>query len=83
MQTNPYEILGVKETDSPAEIERVFNNYIKLLHPDRAHTVEARHLGMSNEEKLQYMQILRDAYNRLMNVKRETKYPDYVKQYNR
>jgi curved DNA-binding protein CbpA len=81
MQTNPYEILGVKETDSPAEIERVFNNYVKLLHPDRAHTVEARHLGMSNEEKLQYMQILRDAYNRLMNVKRETKYPDYVKQY--
>lgn len=81
MQTNPYEILGVKQSDSVEYIESVYNNYMRLLHPDRAHTKESRKLGMTQEEKVKYMQIIRSAYSTILSTKKETKYPDYTKQY--
>ena len=41
MQANPYEILGVKETDSLEHIDKVYQGFMKILHPDKANTKEA------------------------------------------
>jgi len=81
MQFNPYEILGVSERDSLAHIENTYKNLIKLLHPDKAHTTEARKLKMSAEDKMQYIQIIRKAYTTIMDVRKETQYPDYTMDY--
>jgi DnaJ-class molecular chaperone len=35
MQNNPYEVLGVKESDSLEHIEHVYKQFMKLLHPDK------------------------------------------------
>jgi curved DNA-binding protein CbpA len=81
MNTNPYQVLGVKETDSLEHIEHVYQNFLKLLHPDKAHTQEARKLNMEKDEKLQYLHMIRTAYNSITSSRKETKYPDYKMDY--
>jgi len=81
MQTNPYEVLGVSESDSLAHIEHVYKSFMKLLHPDKAHTAEAKSLNMGKEEKLQYLQLIRKAYTSIVDARKETKYPDYKMEY--
>lgn len=78
---NPYDVLGVKENDSLEHIEHVYKQFMRLLHPDKAHTQEAKNLKMGKEEKLQYLQLIRTAYNSIVSAKRETKYPDYKMEY--
>src|SRR5690348_14727146 len=77
MNTNPYEILGVKETDSLEHIEHVYKQFIKLLHPDKSNTQEARALKMGQEEKSEYLMLIRTAYKNIISGRKETKYPDY------
>jgi curved DNA-binding protein CbpA len=81
MQSNPYEILGVKETDTLEHIEHVYKQFMKLLHPDKANTQEARNLKMGQDEKSEYLILIRNAYNTIISVRRETKYPDYKMEY--
>lgn len=81
MQTNPYEVLGVSEKDSLEHIDNVYKSFMRLLHPDKAHSSEAKSLNMGKEEKLQYMQLIRKAYIDIMEVRKETKYPDYKMDY--
>jgi curved DNA-binding protein CbpA len=81
MQSNPYEVLGVKESDTLEHIEHVYKQFMKLLHPDKAHTQEARNLNMGKEEKLLYLQLIRNAYTSISSSRRETKYPDYRMDY--
>ena len=54
---------------------------MKLLHPDKANTVEARSLNMGKEEKFQYMQLIRKAYMSIIDARKEKKYPDYKMDY--
>jgi len=81
MQNNPYEVLGVKETDSLEHIENVYKQFMKLLHPDKANTAEAKSLNMGKEERFQYLQLIRKAYTSIMETRKETKYPDYKMEY--
>ncbi len=81
MQTNPYEILGVSETDTVDHIEHVYQQFMKLLHPDKANSQEARKLKMGKHEKLQYLEMIREAYKTIMSTKKETNYPDYKLDY--
>ena len=48
---NPYEVLGVSETDSIEHIEMAYKGFMKILHPDKANTPEAKRLGMTTDEK--------------------------------
>lgn len=81
MQNNPYDVLGVKETDSLAHINEVYKGFVKLLHPDKANTAEAKNLNMQPKEKLQYLQLIRKAYTTILQSRKETKYPDYKIEY--
>ncbi len=81
MQSNPYEILGVSETDSLEQIEHVYKQFMRLLHPDKANTQEARNLKMGQDEKSEYLLLIRNAYNTIISTRRETKYPDYRMEY--
>ncbi len=78
---NPYEILGVKESDTLEHIEDIYIKFLNILHPDKAHTKEAKNLNMRKEEKLEYLQLIRDAYASISSARRETKYPDYKMEY--
>jgi curved DNA-binding protein CbpA len=82
MNMNPYEVLGVKETDSLEHIESVYKKFMMLIHPDKANTKEARSLNMGKEEKIQYLQLIRGAYTNIVSSRKETKYPDYKMEYN-
>jgi len=77
MQANPWEILGVSENDSLEHIDYVYNNLMKVLHPDRSHTLEARNLNMTQDEKNQYLQLVIKAYKTIISRKKQMKYPDY------
>ncbi len=81
MQTNPYDTLGVKETDSLAHINKVYKDFMMLLHPDKSNTAEAKSLRMSPEEKFKYLQLIRKAYKQILNVRKEQKFPDYNVEY--
>lgn len=81
MQANPYGILGVSENDSLEHIESIYKKFLLILHPDKAHTQEARNLNMGKDEKLQYLQLIRNAYKTIVSSKKETKYPDYKMEY--
>jgi len=78
---NPYEILGIKESDTLEHIEHVYKSFMRLLHPDKANTQESRKLKMSAEEKSEYLILIRNAYNSIISSRRETKYPDYKMDY--
>jgi molecular chaperone DnaJ len=60
---NPYEILGIKEGASEAEIKRAYREMVKKYHPDRHHD---NPLGDLAKEK---MQEINEAYDFLMNKK--------------
>jgi curved DNA-binding protein CbpA len=81
MQNNPYDILGVKESDSLDSINIVYKDFMMLLHPDKSNTKEARSLDMSTEEKFQYLQLIRKAYKSILGVRKEMNYPDYNLKY--
>lgn len=73
---NPYEILGVKPTDSITEIKRVYHKYLMLLHPDK------RTIGMTESEQTRYLQEIKQAYQRIIAERKESNYPDYNINYN-
>ena len=81
MNVNPYEILGVSEKDTLEHIEHVYKSFMRLLHPDKANTQEAKNLKMSQDERSEYLILIRNAYNSIISIKRETKYPDYKMDY--
>lgn len=78
---NPYEVLGVKESDTLEYIDYIYKTFVRLLHPDKANTQEARNLKMGKDEKSEYMLIIRNAYNTIVSTRTETKYPDYSMKY--
>lgn len=77
MQTNPYQILGVSETDSIENIEYVYKQFVKLLHPDKSHTKEAKNLNLNHDEKAEYLLMITNAYKTIMSTKKTSNYPDY------
>jgi DnaJ-class molecular chaperone len=79
---NPYEILGCKDTDSIDHIETVYKGYVKLLHPDKANTPESKRLGMSRDEKIQYLNLVIGAFKTIKSVHKNNEYPDYNMVYN-
>lgn len=81
MQNNPYEILGVRESDSLAQINKVYKDFMRILHPDKIHTQEAKSLNMSPEEKFRYLQLIRKAYKQIVEFRKEQNYPDYNIEY--
>lgn len=81
MQANPYQILGVSETDTLEHIEHVYKEFMKLLHPDKANTQQSRNLKMGQEEKSEYLMLIRNAYKTIISARKETKYPDYKVEY--
>ncbi len=58
---NPYEVLGIKEGASEAEIKAAYKEMVKKYHPDRHHDNPLSDLA---EEKLQEV---KQAYDILMN----------------
>lgn len=79
---NPYQIMGVKETDSIEQIDKVYTNFMMILHPDRENTPSSRALNMSRSEKMQFMQIIREAYRMIIDLKKkQISYPDYNIEY--
>lgn len=78
---NPYEILGVKESDSFKHINAVYNDFLRLLHSDRSNTIEAKELNMTPEEKNKYLKLIRNAYKQIVNIRKEINYPDYEMSY--
>ena len=65
---NPYEILGVNESDSMSTISQVYKQYVKLFHPDN------KTLKISDDEKMNYMQNIKDAYKALLEGKAVGRY---------
>jgi hypothetical protein len=83
MQQDPYKIMGVKETDTIEHIDNIYNNFMMILHPDRENSSSARILNMTREEKVKYMQLIRESYKNIIDLKkREMNYPDYDVSYN-
>lgn len=80
---NPYEILGVKETDNMGHIDHIYRGFVKLLHPDRANTTESERLGMSKHEKTKYFGLIKNAYKLIRDNHKDNQpdYPDYPVQY--
>lgn len=74
---NPYEILGVNENDSMSTISQVYKQYVKLFHPDN------KTLKISDDEKLGYMQNIKDAYKAIQakRPKNTVNYPDINTEY--
>ncbi len=80
---NPYQIMGVNEKDSIEQIDKVYTNFMMILHPDRENTQAAKALNMSRAEKMQFMQLIREAYKTIIDLKKkQTSYPDYEVEYN-
>lgn len=80
---NPYQILGVSENDSIEHIDYVYREFIKLLHPDK---LSSQNLKIKDQEKAEYLQLIRDAYNAIMssnvklnNPKRSNEYKNDIK----
>lgn len=74
--------MGVKETDSIEHIDKVYTNFMMILHPDRENTQGAKALNMSREEKMQFMQLIRESYKSIIELKNKQKaYPDYEVNY--
>jgi DnaJ-class molecular chaperone len=61
---DPYKILGVKENDSMEDIEKVYRNLIKMLHPDK----DSKNLGMSKQEQIKYFNMIKYAYKILTTI---------------
>lgn len=79
---DPYKVLNVSPNDSTEHIENVCRNYIKLLHPDKAHTSDAKRLGMSESEKREFLEMIHHAYEKIMELRsKEQYYPDYKMDY--
>jgi len=78
---NPYDALGVKESDSLEQINHVYKDLMKVLHPDRANTAEYKAINMSPEERFKYLELIRKSYKQIMNIRQERNYPDYKQDY--
>ncbi len=78
---NPYEVLGVSETDPIEKIEDAYKGFMKILHPDKAHTPEAKRLGMTQDEKMRYLNLIAESYKIIKNTYRDRRYPDTVQTY--
>jgi curved DNA-binding protein CbpA len=81
MENNPYDILGVKETDTIEYITKIYNDFMIILHPDKQNTQQARSLNMSPDERVMYFQMIRKAYQEIINSKKERNYPDFQMAY--
>lgn len=75
--TSPYQILGVKNTDSIEHITDVYAKFMKVLHPDKANTKEAKALNLSYEDKLAYYNMIQQAYKTITSSRKQDNYPDY------
>jgi DnaJ-class molecular chaperone len=78
---NPYDVLGVSEKDSLEHIETVYKGFMKLLHPDKSNTPEAKRLGMSHDEKMRYLNIIVESYKTIKESYKERIYPDTNRTY--
>lgn len=65
---SPYAVLGVSETDSFDHITQVYNNLVKLLHPDKANNSYVT----SRDEQVKAFGAVRDAYKRIREINRIT-----------
>lgn len=75
---SPYQILGVQESDSTGQITATYHTMVKMLHPDRGLTIEARRLGWTDEEKNVAYMAVQDAYKTIMNERKVQKnMPDF------
>jgi len=82
MNYDPYEVLGVSPEDSMYSIEKVYKDYVMLLHPDKHGTYESKQLKMSREDKIAYYKAIKEAYNHISKLRKDSKYPDYPVSYN-
>ncbi len=78
---NPYEVLGVSETDSIEQIEMAYKGFMKILHPDKANTPEAKRLGMTQDEKMRYLSLIVESYKTIKETYRDRRYPDTKQTY--
>jgi curved DNA-binding protein CbpA len=62
---DPYLILGVTNNDSMAEITSEYKRLLRILHPDKHLTQEARKLGWSVEDKNIAFQKVQKAYKKI------------------
>lgn len=74
---DPYKTLGVKNTDTLDTIHKVYKKYITALHPDKALTTEAKKLGWTVESKFEAFTEVKDAYEKILILRKESKCPDY------
>ena len=84
-EISPYQILGVQENDSLAQITATYRTMIKMLHPDRGLTIEARRLGWTDDEKNLAFIAVQDAYKTIVNerkyIDKQNNMPDYNLEY--
>lgn len=77
---DPYKILGVKESDSMEQIESVYRNFVKILHPDK----DSKSLKMTKQEQIKYFNLIKYAYKTIKDIKtkiEEKELPDYNMSY--
>lgn len=82
---DPYKILGVSENDSMENIDKVYKNFVKLLHPDKSNT--SNNIGMNKQEQIKYFNLIKYAYKTIKDLRTKTNnleknYPDYNPSYN-
>jgi curved DNA-binding protein CbpA len=62
------------------DIEKVYRNLIKMLHPDK----DSKNLGMSKQEQIKYFNMIKYAYKTIKDIKtkiNDKEYPDYNMNY--
>ncbi len=74
-----YEVLGVKKTDSMEHINSVYKKLIRVLHPDKSLTFEAKKLGWTDDEKIEAFENVKKAYEyiKIEKNRKMINVPDY------
>jgi len=82
---SPYEILGIDSSSDMKTINETYKKLIKLLHPDKSLTLEAKRLGWTPEEKHEAFMLVQEAYKDILESRKYTdkqmNYPDIDIQY--
>jgi molecular chaperone DnaJ len=69
MAKSPYEVLGVRQDATPAEIKKAYHDMVKKYHPDNYKDHPLENLAIEK------MQEVNEAYDQLTNPNRQSAYP--------
>ena len=74
---DPYKVIGVKNNDTLDTIHVAYKKLIMVLHPDKSLSAEAKKMGWSINDKNEAFKSVKDAYDQILILRKESDCPDY------